>query len=169
MIEEENLMHFISEEIFILEEKTKVYPADTNESSQVEEPSAPLTQGKEEVLIKSDKEDIQENIYDIVVLVLPMNSKDRELLEKLLKAIKKTEADIKLVDSFSEFKNNFKQLLSFGYLNELKHQVDGTLENYKVSDVDGGKKVLVSAPLSTLHDNNAEKGALWKCLQEMFL
>ncbi|MFT7232834.1 MAG: hypothetical protein ACI8TA_002052, partial [Cyclobacteriaceae bacterium] len=31
------------------------------------------------------------------------------------------------------------------------------------------QEVLIASPLSALHDNKAEKTALWNCLQKMFL
>ena len=106
--------------------------------------------------------------HDIVVMVLPMNSKDKELLLNLLKAINKTEKDIHLINSFSDLNVGYKMLLSFGYLNELKYKLDTPLENYKCFTHASGQ-ILIASPLSALHDNRAEKGALWKCLQEMFL
>ncbi|MEP0369186.1 MAG: hypothetical protein ABJN36_00560 [Cyclobacteriaceae bacterium] len=178
MIEDENLHRLFTEEIYVLDEAEKAAPiaekpaqekvtAPVVEEPVNEAPEAPAPAKAEEPAPTMQKPAPVE-IHDLIVLVLPMNAQDKELLHNLLKAIKKTEADIKLISSYSEFKDNCKKLLSFGYLNELKHQIDGSLETYKVMKLDD-KEMLISAPLSALHNDKSAKGALWKCLQEMFL
>lgn len=182
MIEDENLHRFFTEEIFVLgdeaepeqtartQEKTEqeLAPAPTPAAELEKETlAAPLPSKVEEPAPVIEKPAPVE-LHDLIVLVLPMNTQDKELLQNLLKAIKKTEADIKLISSYSEFRGNCKKLLSFGYLNELKHQIDSSLKPYKCikkSDME----ILISAPLSALHNDKAAKGTLWKCLQEMFL
>lgn len=171
MIEPENLKYLITEEIYILDEKINDYTNQNESVLTVEEPITKKQKTEAETLPLKDETAIEskpEQIDELVILVLPMNSQDKELLNNLLKAIKKTESDIKLINTFSEFKNNFKTLVSFGYLNELKHQLDESLTTYKTATLDD-KRILISSPLSTLHNNNLEKGTLWKCLQEVFL
>jgi DNA polymerase III psi subunit len=180
MIEDENLHHFISEDIFVLndEEQEMATPVGVNpvietptippvEEVQKTAPVIPETHVVEEPVPVIEKPTAAQ-VHELIVLVLPMNAQDKELLQNLLKAIKKTEADIKLINSYADFKGNCKKLLSFGYLNELKHQIDDSLEPYKVIK-NQDKEMLISTPLSALHNNKPAKGALWKCLQEMFL
>lgn len=169
MIEENNLKHFIDEDIFILKEKPQPYSASPPEESKVEEPVEVIETPKPQLTSVVPAVETIEEIHDLMVLVLPMNSADKELLIKLLKAIHKSEAEIKLLDSFSDFNGKkFKRLLSFGYLNELRHQVDTSLENYKTLKK-GDQEILIASPISSLHTNTSEKTQLWKSLQEMFL
>ncbi len=184
MIEDENLQYFITEDLFLVNEPAMEY----------EQASAPVVIAKEEVtapvaemLVQNEAEVVapksespittepeksasqpQETIHELVVLVLPMNNQDKELLNNLLKAINKSNADIKLIDSFSDFKENFKILLSFGYLNELKHQMDGSITPFSWFKK-GTHEILISAPLSSLHNNIADKAALWNCLKARFV
>ncbi len=188
MIEDANLKHFITEDLFLLAEdiedsksavSTKEYDSPEPKPETVKEPApaaasiatpklaAPnLTNTTKTPSISTPKPAAV--THEIVVMVLPMNSKDKELLTNLLKAIDKTEKDVHLINSFSELNVGYKKLLSFGYLNELKYKLDLPLESYKKTKHENGE-VLVASPLSSLHDNRAEKAALWKCLQEMFL
>jgi hypothetical protein len=177
MIEDENLKYFITEDIFILNEPAPEYE---NSKTPLIEKEEMVMETKPEITVHVEMESKiespvippisaePEEIHDLIVLVLPMNSKDKELLINLLKAIQKIEADVKLINSFSDFKGNFKKLLSFGYLNELKHQLDASMEPYQCIN-NKEQEVLIASPLSALHDNKAEKTALWNCLQKMFL
>lgn len=184
MIEDQNLQYFITEDLFLVNEpamENKPISAPviiTKEVASVPvveipvEKEAVVVAPKTEPSVTADPEKSvlqpQETIHDLVVLVLPMNSQDKELLSNLLKAINKSEANIKLINSFSDFKENFKTLLSFGYLNELKHQMDSSITPYSWFKK-GTHQILVSAPLSSLHNNKADKTALWNCLKAKFI
>lgn len=184
MIEDENLQYFITEDLFLVNEPAMEYEqASAPEVIAKEEGTAPVVEipvEKESVVIAPKSEasvtpepkkpapQPQETIHELMVLVLPMNNQDKELLNNLLKAINKSNADIKLIDSFSDFKENFKILLSFGYLNELKHQMDGSITPFSWFKK-GTHEILISAPLSSLHNNIADKTALWNCLKARFV
>ncbi|MEP4598917.1 MAG: hypothetical protein ABJZ92_22110, partial [Cyclobacteriaceae bacterium] len=114
MIEDENLHRLFTEEIYVLDEAEKAAPiaekpaqekvtAPVVEEPVNEAPEAPAPAKAEEPAPTMQKPAPVE-IHDLIVLVLPMNAQDKELLHNLLKAIKKTEADIKLISSYSEFK-----------------------------------------------------------------
>lgn len=182
MIEDENLRYFITEDLYMVEEdavKTKQTPSVQTPTSseptadQVADSPAPYIANPAASsplsTLKTPSISVTPQVtYDTVVMVLPMNSKDKELLNNLMKAIQKSPKDVHLLDSFSSLNVGYKRLLSFGYLNELKYKLGLPLENYTIYK-HGESQILLSSPLSALHDNKAEKSALWKCLQEMFL
>lgn len=169
MIENENLKFFITEEIFILDENKVA--GDGEEKIATPTPSvvkpANTDHSKSPTIDRIVKEKEPQPIDDLVILVLPMNNQDKELLVNLLKAIEKTETDVKLIDSFSQYNTNFKKLISFGYLNELKHQLDDSLVEFKPFEIDG-KQILIAPALSALHNNVSNKKALWECLKGIF-
>jgi DNA polymerase III psi subunit len=199
MIEDENLKYFIQEDIYLLAEdqlattaskvaeKVAVAPAvpietkpmaETPKITKAETAPAPIEPIADVPKIPATPSIATPKmpqalaapvmVHELVVLVLPMNNKDKELLKNLLLAIKKSEKDVHLINSFSELKVEYKKLISFGYLNELKYKLDLPLENYKWA-AHQSSEILIASPLSALHDNRAEKTALWKCLQEKFL
>ncbi|WP_258104067.1 hypothetical protein [Marinoscillum sp. MHG1-6] len=170
MIEDQNLKHFITESIFVLDEsqaEPKEEPPAQKEEVVPVQPQAKVEAPKIPVA-KEPEPTPQPEIHELVVLVFPMNSKDEQLLQNLLKAINKKRDDIKLINSFSELDANFKKLLSFGYHNELKAKLQVELAEYSPAEWKS-KEILISKPLSSLHDNNVEKGKLWKALQQVFL
>lgn len=184
-MEDINLNHFITEDLYLVAVDATTSQEDTPVSKDYATPEPIVETAKEPVTTpvaepkmatpslpstpKTPSISVPKTVsHDIVVMVLPMNSKDKELLINLLKAIGKTEKDVHLINSFSQLNMEYKKLLSFGYLNELRYKLDLPLENYKKTTHETGE-ILIASPLSSLHDNRAEKGALWKCLQEMFL
>jgi hypothetical protein len=184
MIEDENLKYFITEDIFLVNDpavedekvsKPAVIAKEETSASEVEilvEKDAEVITPKTESLVTQETEKSslqpQEMIHELVVLVLPMNSQDKELLNNLLIAINKSFSDIKLIDSFSDFKENFKILLSFGYQAELQHSLNKSLLEYTPHKI-GENQILISKPLSALHGSKDQKTKLWKCLKELFL
>lgn len=175
MTEDNELKYFITESLFLVNEpglvaEKKTVPAESPIQKETEPSPAKATELTPTIpkVNQPEAPAAPKEVHELMVLVFPMNSQDEELLNNLLKAIKKTRADIKLINSFSDFDTNFEKLLSFGYLNELKAKVDTGITEFVNTSWDN-KNVLVSLPLSALHNNNTDKGRLWKALQEKFL
>ncbi len=160
MIEQDNLRYFITEEIYLMgnSQETKLEPADAKP-----EP----TENKSEPVVTKPKVSEAPKIHNVVVWTHELTDKDRGLLSKMLEAVKLDITKVHLISQEQEYTNHFKTLLSFGHTSFLAEKVDKEIILNEPFQSDG-KSILVSYPISSLHDDVKKKGALWNGLKKMF-
>lgn len=160
MIEQDNLRYFITEEIYLI--------GDSQETKLVTEEAKPEpTENKAEPVVTKPKISEAQKIHDVVVWTHELTGKDRALLSKMLEAVKLDITKVHLISQEQEYTNHFKTLLSFGHTNFLAEKVDKEIILNEPFQSDG-KSILVSYPISSLHDDVKKKGALWNGLKKMF-
>lgn len=153
MIEQDNLRYFITEEIYLM--------ADSQEAEL--EPVEP----KPEPVVTKPKVSEAPKIHDVVVWTHELTDKDRALLSKMLEAVKLDITKVHLISQEQEYTDHFKILLSFGHTNFLAEKVEKEIILNEPIQSDG-KSILVSYPISSLHDDVKKKGALWNGLKKLF-
>lgn len=164
---------FITEEIYLIKgdevttsQATSAYTANTPNQepaqvvSKVEEP-APTPK-----LPTPEKE--PEVIHELAIWCPPLTKEDRELLSKILMAIKKDLNKAHLMEGIGSYAPHYKTLLCFGYQKELELKIGESVAPYSPTEK-SGNKILVSASPSDLHGDPAQKKRLWEALQKMFL
>lgn len=122
---------------------------------------------KPEPVVTKTKVSEAPKIHDVVVWTHELTDKDRALLSKMLEAVKLDIAKVHLISQEQEYTDHFKILLSFGHTNFLAEKVEKEIILNEPIQSDG-KSILVSYPISSLHDDVKKKGALWNGLKKLF-
>ncbi|MEQ8880683.1 MAG: hypothetical protein RLQ12_13665 [Cyclobacteriaceae bacterium] len=146
MIDQENLRYFITEEIFLVEETQ-----DHQLKSVEEQPQKPAPS----------------KIHDVVVWTHELTDKDQMLLTKMLEAVKLDISKVHLIHHEQEYTDSFKTLLSFGHTSFLAEKVEKEIILNEPLQT-GSKSILVSYPISSLHEDVKKKAALWNGLKKLF-
>lgn len=154
MIEQGNLRYFITEEIFLVNDGQEVDDVQEKEIQLDPEPAKPVASAPPK-------------IHDVVVWTHELTDKDQALLVKMLEAVKLDFDKVHLIHQEQEYTDNFKILLSFGHTNFLAEKVEKEIIlNDPIQSA--GKSILVSYPISSLHEDVKKKGALWNGLKKLF-
>ncbi|MFY0685576.1 MAG: DNA polymerase III subunit psi [Cyclobacteriaceae bacterium] len=175
MIEEENLFRLYQEDIYLVDEgKKPSEPASTSiqeqPSSVIEEPAS--TQITPTTSVEKKKETpvpkmpvVSKPTLENKLLVIsePLDDSSSKTLTKLIGALKLDQNDFKTIQSWTEDYNVYKRVLIFGY-----DQTANSLgELYNVIRKEN-HQVMRSPSIAMLNQQVAEKGKLWKALQQWF-
>lgn len=162
MIEDQFLQHFITEDIFIVEEQNYSNRKEISSPTQANEPDP-------EPISKPDSKEPNpvNKIYDLAIWTPPLTTKDRELLINILKAIKKDFSEALLMEGIVSYQPHFKTLLCFGYQKELELKTGKQMPIYQPVELEN-RVFLVSALPADLHVSKNEKSRLWTALQTIF-
>ena len=165
-MEDQYLPFFITEDLYLLDE---IIPEAVKET-----PPAPVVEEKAEK--KQETSVVEEppaaiappTVHELAIWSPPLTAEDKELLVKILAAIKEDFKKAKLMEGINAYEPHYHKLLCFGYQKELELKLGASVPFYeptKVSD----RQILVSVAPAELHTDKNEKGRLWTALQEMFL
>ena len=172
MSEQSFLAHLITEDLYVLKEKVKTKPQ-TEELPAIE----PLKAEESEPIYLSPLPTEGSNLKHCLVLAEsenPMPENDlKELLEKIMAAVKRSMDDILLVnvkaasdDQLEALlsEQNHRHLLAFG-TRKVRQLAEAGKYELKLID---GKSYLKADSLKAISENMELKKALWKVLKEMF-
>lgn len=173
MIEEDYLPFFIKEDIFIMNEAglvTETPPAAkpvSSPESMVKEPAVekstpPVTTPKINVPAPT-----AQPLHQLAIWTPPLMKPDRELLVKILAAVKEDFNSAFVMEGIGSYSGNYKRLLCFGYQKELELKIGKKAELYAPVRIDN-KEILVSAAPTDLHTDAAQKKRLWEALKVMY-
>lgn len=161
MIEDHYLPFFITEQVYLLKEPVPL--ESVPKESVIENVEKPTEIVQEPIpTIPTPK------IYDLAIWTPPLTKADRELLTKILKAIKKDFNLAFLMEGINSYQPHYRELLCFGYQKELELKLGSLAELYQPTNI-SDKKVLVSMAPADLQSDKNEKALLWEALQKMFL
>lgn len=176
MTEDNYLRYFITEDIFIVKndnnEPEVQDPADEKPSAPAQE--APVLQQKVEepappvVTPTTPKPEAPASIHELAIWTPPLTSTDRELLVKILGAIKKDFNKAHLMEGINSYSPHYKTLLCFGYDKELELKLGTNLALYVPTD-HASQQILCSVSPADLQADATQKKHLWEALQKMFL
>ncbi|XOV90922.1 MAG: hypothetical protein ACFHWX_12000 [Bacteroidota bacterium] len=149
MIEDDNLKYLINEEIILVkEDRTNIEEAKVVEINP-ESPKSPL------------------KTHDVMVWTHELTQSDQELLEKMLKAVKLDLKKVHLIHHEDQYTNHFNTLLSFGNVDFVTDKVNTEVFLNRPFQFER-KSILVSYPISSLHEDVKKKTELWNALKELF-
>ncbi|MEQ9307023.1 MAG: hypothetical protein RJQ14_24125 [Marinoscillum sp.] len=175
MIEDDFLPFFINEDIFIVDDGTSTIslekpknettqpPTPIKETSQVKEPDEAIVTPTIPKPTPSPA-----TTHELAIWTPPLTSDDRDLLVKILAAIKKDFAKAHLMEGINSYSVHYKKLLCFGYDKELELKLGQSLERYAPT-LHASQQVLCSVSPAELHADPSQKKRLWEALQKMFL
>ena len=149
MIEYDNLKYLINEEIILVKEN----------QTNVEEAKV--------VEIKPESPQSPPKIHDVMVWTHELTQSDQDLLEKMLKAVKLDLSQVHLIHHEDEFTKQFNTLLSFGNVDYVTDKVNTEVFLNKPFKFER-KSILVSYPISSLHEDVKKKTELWNALKALF-
>lgn len=166
MIDEDHLPYFITEDIYLVKE-TSNEPAEkpsnsTANPSVVNEPVEPV------VAAPTSPPAPEPAIHELAIWSPPLTAADKELLVKILAAIKKDFHQAYLMQGINAYEPHYKKLLCFGYQKELYLKLSKSVSFYEPTEI-SGREILVSVSPAELHSDPAQKKRLWEALQQMFL
>ena len=166
---------FITEEVYILKEDsvTEEKPQEVVQEQPIaksEEPTS--TKVEEPAVTPTPKITIPKKetpvMHEMAIWCPPLSPEDKDLLTKILKAIKKDINQANIMEGIEAYSPYHKNLLCFGYQDELIAKAGSAIEMYTPTQF-SGKKVLTSVAPGELHSDPAQKKRLWEALQKMFL
>jgi len=159
MIDQENLRYLFTEEIYVVEESDTVKEEDP--------PPAAVNPPATTKPVETEKPTEVNKIHEVMVWTHELTDKDRTLLSKMLAAVNLNINNIHLIHREHEYTDQFHILLSFGHTNFLADKVEKEiLLNQPLNEA--GKSILVSYPISSLHEDVKKKADLWNGLKKMF-
>jgi hypothetical protein len=168
MIDEDHLPFFITEDIYIVAEDEVATDAGTTEAIQEQPKStAPEPQPKQQPPVPEIPK-VTPKIHELAIWSPPLTAQDKDLLVKILAAIKKDFNAAHLMQGINAYEPHFKTLLCFGYQKELEMKTGKSVLMYDPTTI-SEKQILVSVAPADLHNDPAQKKRLWEALQKMFL
>ncbi len=159
MIDQEHLKYLITEEIYLMKESTTM---PDQEKPPVEASPEVVTKSKE-----AEKKPEGNKTHEVVVWTHELTDKDKTLLSKMLGAVNLNIDSVHLIHQELEYTDHFKILLSFGHTNFFAEKTKKEILLNEPFPLDG-KSILVSYPISSLHEDVKKKGALWNGLKKLF-
>lgn len=165
---------FITEELYLVkgDELTMKAQETPSESTPVQEPTAQTQPKDDKPAIATPKittpKKEEPAPHELAIWCPPLTKEDRELLSKILLAIKKDFNKAFLMEGIASYQSNYQTLICFGYHQELEFKTGQTLSPYTPLEL-SGQRMLASASPSDLHGDPAQKKRLWEALQAMFL
>ncbi len=167
-IDEDHLPFFITEEIYLVNE-TETLEEDKQEQNEPEAEAA-VAKEPEPTYASPVTEQPTEipKTHELAIWSPPLTAQDKELLVKILAAIKKDFNAAHLMQGINGYEPHFKTLLCFGYQKELEMKIGKSVLMYDPTEI-ADKDILVSVAPADLHGDPAQKKRLWEALQKMFL
>jgi len=165
MIEDEYLPYFITEDIYLVA-GDHPQPTANPEEATVTEPKVAAEVKPEPVAPEIPK--VAPKIHELAIWTPPLTAPDKELLVKILAAIKEDFSKAHLMQGINAYEPHYKKLLCFGYQKELELKLGSSASLYQPTEI-YGRKVLVSVAPADLQINQKQKALLWEALQKMFL
>ncbi len=160
---------FITEPIYIVDEPTvsatdekTALESEDHSVSKVEEP-APQPM----VSVPEPKQE-EPKTHELAIWTPPLTSQDKELLIKILQAIKKDFHTAHIMEEIASYSPHYKNLLCFGYGKELELKVGQQIPLFEPTH-HASQHILTSVAPADLHGDPAQKKRLWEALQKMFL
>lgn len=168
MTEDQHLPLFITEPIYLVDEgESEAQPAKDVAAPEVpkanEEPSEKKTVTPTPTIPK-----ITPKTHELAIWTPPLTSADKELLVKILLAIKKDFNAAHLMEGINSYDPHYKDLLCFGYHKELELKIGSSIAPFEPVTLKS-QRVLVSVSPADLATDPAQKKRLWEALQKMFL
>ena len=168
---------FITEEVYLI--KGDSIPTEEPQEviqeqpvSKKETPPAAPTKVEEPSVVPTPKISIPKKetpvMHEMAIWCPPLSPADKDLLTKILQAIKKDINQANIMEGLEAYSPYHKNLLCFGYQNELNAKAGTSIEMYTPTQFPG-KKVLTAVAPGELHSDPAQKKRLWEALQRMFL
>ncbi|RED95612.1 hypothetical protein [Marinoscillum furvescens] len=173
MTEDQHLPLFITEPIYLVDEGAHTEeqsPAATPPSKNEEPAKAPVpaTPKEDKATPTPTIPKIAPKTHELAIWTPPLTSTDKELLVKILLAIKKDFNAAHLMEGINSYDPHYKQLLCFGYHKELELKLGESIATYTPVETKG-HRILVSVSPADLAADPAQKKRLWEALQKMFL
>ncbi|MEQ8470803.1 MAG: hypothetical protein RIC35_06435 [Marinoscillum sp.] len=174
MIEDSYLPFFITEELYIVEQGDSVQttqPASIQSTSIAEDPVPQKAEEPKETLSTPSipiSKPTPPKVHELAIWTPPLTSNDRELLVKILGAIKKDFNQAHLMEGINNYSPHYKKLLCFGYNKELELKLGNEMTLYIPTD-HASQQILCSVAPAELHSDASQKKRLWEALQKMFL
>lgn len=178
MIEDQFLPYFINEPIYLIGEQEAAEPEVTAQAPEEKAQEAAPVVPEAQAIAPSPKiptatPDVTTpapsapEVHELAIWAPPLTTEDRELLVKILAAIKQDFSKAKLMEGIAAYEPHYKRLLCFGYLKELELKLGEPVAMYEPGKI-AAREVLVSVAPEALHSDRNAKGRLWTALQKMF-
>jgi len=170
MIDEDHLPFFITEDIYIVAGDELAESPKEEAAAPKPEPAKPLVNEPPKVYNPpvAETPKVTPKIHELAIWTPPLTAADKELLVKILAAIKKDFNAAHLMQGINTYEPHYKTLLCFGYQKELELKIGKSVLFYDPTVV-GEKKILISVAPADLHADASQKKRLWEALQKMFL
>ena len=160
---------FITEPIYLVDEPNSSAPEVQSSVETKDNPASKVEEPAPQPIVSIPKPKPEEpKTHELAIWTPPLTSQDKELLIKILQAIKKDFHTAHVMEGIASYSPHYKNLLCFGYGKELELKVGEQISLYEPTN-HASQQILTSVSPADLQGDPTQKKRLWEALQKMFL